>query len=193
MYYHTTDPQKKRAAWVVQLQVVVELLNEVAIISAWDESLVLPLRDLYLALLSLDDGTTEPPLKARKVRGTTPSMKSTMFRAHAAGASAVLMRCGWLENVADAWVATRLDALGYKKAPISRDRKITAGTIRGWRKEARENLDGPMREMYDQWLDVVTISTNDPRDPEFTAACEDMIEVFRRNFYTTKINALEEK
>jgi hypothetical protein len=147
-YDGATDPHEKRRLWEIQIDAVMHLVDKFDTEKA---GLTLPLRDLSLALLSLDSGATEPALQPRKTKGRPQSMRAAMFRGHAAAASTVLIRVGLAAPLADARVAARLDELGYRKELNGGG--ITGSTIKGWRKEAREALpSNPMRFAYDHLL-----------------------------------------
>jgi hypothetical protein len=76
-------------------------------------------------------------------------------RAYGAAASAILMRGGWTEESADKWAAEKLCAAGYTIGS-ERSRGITAGTIKGWRKDCREVLASALlREVHDGLLSSV--------------------------------------
>jgi hypothetical protein len=76
-----------------------------------------------------------------------------MFRGYAAGASALLIQSGATALVADTWVAERLRRRGSLKPDTQADRRITAATIKGWRKEARERGPGDLvRTVFDLCL-----------------------------------------
>jgi hypothetical protein len=146
-YDRAADPHEKRNLWGWQLELAIELIRQFDLDA---EGLALPLRDLSLALLSLDIGATEPALQPRKTKGGRPPqlIREAMFRGHVAAASAALRRVGFDAPVADAHVAKQLDKRGYRNGGL-----ITGATIAGWRKEAREaSPSDPMRFAYDHLL-----------------------------------------
>jgi hypothetical protein len=117
--------------------------------------LAAPLHDLKLALDSLEAGAVEPLLQPAPGPGR-PRMRSRLrVRAYGAAASAILMRAGWTEKSADKWAAKMLCEAGYTLGG-ERSQGITAGTIKGWRKECRE---APARDLlrlvHDGLLSIV--------------------------------------
>jgi len=117
--------------------------------------LAAPLHHLVLALDSLNAGAVERLLQPAPAPGR-PRMRSWLrVRAHGATASAILMRGGWTEKSADKWTAEKLCAAGYTLGSV-RSRGITAGTIKGWRKECREApACDLLRVVYDDLLSIV--------------------------------------
>jgi hypothetical protein len=113
-----------------------------------------PLDALLVSLCSLDLGTAEPPLQPVKLNHRPPDPSWAYFRGGAAAASEQLIRHGARASEADAWVAKRLSRAGYHKPGRSPDTRITAVTVKGWRKEAREGGPGKLvRTAFDTCLE----------------------------------------
>lgn len=124
------------------------------------------LHELGLALEALDGGFAEPILQPRKVKGHPQSAKAALLSGFAAAACEALKRGRVPASIADCVVANCLNAMGYQKstlAPLPRARRsaeaqrLTASTIKGWRRKVREARPGDTtREQY-RW------ATEDPR------------------------------
>lgn len=113
--------------------------------------LAAPLRQLIVAFDSLDEGAVEPLLgPSRAASGGRPRGQGWLrVRAFGAAASAILMRGGWTEGDADKWAGGEIHAAGYSL----RGTRITAGTVKGWRKECREApADNRLRMIYDDLI-----------------------------------------
>jgi hypothetical protein len=152
-YDKARRPDDQRAALGFMIAATIDLINS---IEPWRrEKLGDPLRDLLAAFMSLEIGTVEPLLRHEPRRGNRSSVSEKLVHAYAAAASAMLMRGGWSEGDADQWVAKRLSKAGYLKGSSARadTNSITAATVDGWRKAAREAAaDDPLRMTYEQWL-----------------------------------------
>ena len=152
-YEGCADPEEKRELWAHVIRMLIFLADKFEPALTQD-GLLNPAYDLCMALYSLDFGVAEPPLQPRHLKHRAPAPRSALFRGYAAAASQLLIGGGARATVADAIVAKRLGKIGYQKAAIRGDRTITAYTIRGWRKEAREGRPGSlMRAAFDTWLD----------------------------------------
>jgi hypothetical protein len=102
------------------------------------------LNELIYSLHCLDYGAVDPPLQPPKLTHRPSDPRWALFRGYAAAASALLIRHGATASAADSWVAKRLSKEGYERPGISGDTRITAATIKGWRKEARERRPGDL-------------------------------------------------
>lgn len=138
IYDRATDPLQKRRVYSEQLRAL--LFAEP--FRRWGEAegLTTPLFNLLDALNSLDLGTVEAELRPLRMSHRPSSARAIRLRAVAAAISILLMRAGWSAAAADGWVAQQLNQLGYK-TPTGR-KKITPGTVGGWRKEVREGEPG---------------------------------------------------
>ena len=152
-YENAKDPTVKRDWWTLELRALGRMAREVD--PAVDRlGLLFPLNDLLEALYSLDVGTAEPPLQPVKLKHRPPAPRWALFRGYAAAASELLIRNGAAASGADYWVAKRLSRAGYRKPGRSADARITAITIKGWRKEARERGPGELiRAAFDTCLE----------------------------------------
>jgi hypothetical protein len=151
VFDRTTNPHNKRMQWINQIRMLIDLGNKFEAFGK--EELLLPLENLLWALHSLEWGFVELPLAPRKVEHRHRSLTAAALRAHAAAASEALLRVGFSPSRADIAVADQLAKLGYRRSSIGGDRTITASTIKGWRKEAREgDADEPMRTFYELLL-----------------------------------------
>jgi hypothetical protein len=152
-YEACADPEQKRELWAHVIRMLIFLADKFEPALTQD-GLLAPAYDLCMALYSLDFGVAEPPLQPRHLKHRAPTPRLALFRGYAAAASQLLIGGGTRASVADAIVAKRLGKIGYQKAAISGDRTITAFTIKGWRKEAREGRPASlMRAAFDSWLD----------------------------------------
>jgi hypothetical protein len=140
------------------------------------EALLAPVNDLVLSLFSLDYGIADPPLQPRKLNHRPPSLRWTLFRGRAAAASELLIREGATAPDADSWVAKRLSKEGYQKPGKSADPRITAATIKGWRKAARE---GRPDELVRAEFETV-LEDGDPQVREYLPELSAIYEVLFR-------------
>jgi hypothetical protein len=148
-YDAAIDPDLRRRALSGLIFCLAALVNNH---EPWRRAgLAAPLRQLILAFDSLDEGAVEPLLgPSRAASGGRPRGQSWLrVRAFGAAASAILMRGGWTEGDADKWAGGKIRAAGYSL----RGTRITAGTVKGWRKECREApADNRLRVIYDDLL-----------------------------------------
>jgi hypothetical protein len=138
------------------------------------EDLLSPVIDLIESLFILDYGVADPRLQPRKLDHRPPDPRWAFFRGEAAAASELLISRGTTTSAADAWVAKRLSGSGYQKPGKNADPRITAATIKGWRKEAREGGPGELvRRAFDTMLD--DDSPLDRHLPEFSVKYEELV------------------
>jgi hypothetical protein len=158
-YANTKDPEEQRDIWIWLVRILHRLAREVD--PAVDrKGLLSPVIDLVESLFSLDYGVADPPLQPLKLKHRPPNPRSALFRGFAAAASEFLIRNGATASDADTWVSNRLSRAGYQKRGKSADPRITAATIKGWRKAAREGRPGDLvRGAFDIWFD-----TDSPRE-----------------------------
>ena len=152
-YDEAIEPNERRRALGYFISCLSAMVNTH---TPWRRAgLAAPLHHLLLALHSLEAGAVEPLLQPAPALGR-PRMQSWLrVRAYGAAASAILMRGGWTEKSADKWAAEKLRAAGYILGSV-RSRGITAGTIKGWRKECREAPAGDrLRVLYYDLLSIV--------------------------------------
>jgi len=154
-YDRFQEPSDKRAALGGLLVALMALIN---LHEPWrDAKIIAPIRELIRSFVSLDDGAVEPLLSPNKPKGRPAFQTSALVRAYAAAAAKTLMQGGQSEQDADGWVASRLREAGYERARAQRatredGRSITPGTVRAWRKEAREaHASHPVHCTY-HWL-----------------------------------------
>jgi hypothetical protein len=158
-YENTNDPAVKREWFRRQLRILGRMAREIDP-SVDDENLLTPLNELIFSLYCLDYGTADPPLQPVKQTYRSQAPRWAQFRGWAAAASELLIRNGATAPEADASVAKRLNSEGYQKPAYRGDTRITAATINGWRKAAREGRPGElMRAAFHTWLD-----NNGPRE-----------------------------
>jgi hypothetical protein len=176
VYDQARRPEDRRLALGFMITALMDLVDS---IESWrNDDLSAPLRELLTAFLSLEHGAIEPLLRSQRKGGRPPLVRDRLIRGHAAAASEMLLRAGWKESAADRWVAERLSRDGYIKGPSEREdiALITATTICGWRKEARERpTDDALRAMYELWLDA-------PYSDDAEKAAGRIIEHLRRRF-----------
>jgi hypothetical protein len=150
-YENTKDPAEKRALWIDLVRILHRMGREIDPVVD-REGLLAPLNDLVVSLYSLDYGVADPPLQPRKLTHRPPHLQGALFRGSAAAASELLIRNGATATEADSWVAKRLSKEGYQKPSKSADPRITAATIKGWRKEARERRPSELvRAQFEPW------------------------------------------
>jgi hypothetical protein len=135
-YENTKVPEQQRDVWIDLVLILQRAGREIDPVDR--EGLLEPISDLVVSLYCLDYGVAEPPIQPRKLEHRPQYPRAALFRAHAAAASELLIRSGATASKADSWVATRLSREGYQKPGKSADRRITATTIKAWRKAARE-------------------------------------------------------
>lgn len=126
-------PEELRAAVSLQLAYLFRWMSYQGLREQGD-----PLRQLSIALKSLDNGAVEPVLSpSKKVKGGRPPMESERrVRSHAVMAANALINSGMAPSDADGRIARRVRDLGLKLRSIDR---VTETTIAGWRKLARED------------------------------------------------------
>jgi hypothetical protein len=172
-YKATKDPKKQRYLWTLYVDLLLRMGLELDP-AVGRENQLSPVIDLLESLFNLDYGVADPPLLPRKLEHRPPHPRWAFFRGNAAAASELLILNGATASAADAWVAKRLSGIGYQKPGKSADRRITAGTIKGWRKEAREGGPGELvRRAFDAMLD-----DDSPLDrylPEFSVKYEGLV------------------
>jgi hypothetical protein len=142
-YDKTADATKRRQCWRLQLNLLMALAYKLDL-----GSFLRPLRDMSLALESLDSGVAEPPLQPQRAKGRPKSARGLMLRSLAAASATLMIETGMPPNTADAIVARQLTKAGFKKPGV--DGSITGKTILGWRAEvSRAAFDDPIRIAYD--------------------------------------------
>jgi len=159
--------QQQRTAAGYALVAVLEMLSSS---SSVDVGLLAPLEALSRALQSLDRGVVDEMLRPSRKVGRRISYSYAAFCGRAAGISAYLIRCGWTESKADEHVAAALGKAGYRKKRETRKDKIliTDGTVREWRRRARE---APQQDLVFQRYQLLA---NQPiNDPENARAVAD--------------------
>jgi hypothetical protein len=150
-YANTHDPIKQRTVWIDVLDCIMRTILEIPAVA--HEGLLTPLAHLSTSLVDLRFGTADPALQPYRPAHRPPNPGRVRFRAHAAAASELLKRNGATAGDADTWVAKRLSSLGYRQPGSRGDTRITAVTIKGWRKAAREGSRGEvMRDTFELWM-----------------------------------------
>jgi hypothetical protein len=152
-YADAKDPAEKREWFIRELNILRRMAQEIDL-AVDRQGLLAPTIDLIYSLYCLDYGTADPPLQPIKQMHRSQAPRWAQVRGRAAAASELLIRNGAIAPEADAWVAKWLNSKGYQKPAYRGDTRITAATIKGWRKAAREGRPGElMRAEFHTWLD----------------------------------------
>ena len=170
-YEGAKDGETQRHLWIDLIEILRRMAREIDR-EVDGEGLVAPLNDLVFALFSLDFGVVDPPLQPRKLQHRPSNPRWALLRGRAAAASELLIRNGAPALATDAWVAKRLSREGYQKPGKSTNPRITAATIKGWRKAAREGRrDELMRAEFETVLE-----DRDPQIKKFLPEVSAMYE-----------------
>jgi hypothetical protein len=142
-YEKSEDGSRKREWLAMALGLISRMVREIHP-EIDREDLVSPVTKLIDSLSCLDYSTIDPALRPPKLTYRPIDPRWALFRGYAAAASALLIRDGATASMADACVARLLSGEGCQKPGGSGDTRITAATIKGWRKEAREREPGDL-------------------------------------------------
>lgn len=166
-------PERQRLAMVAALEAATGVLRGVDEFAR--DHLDAPLTELQKALLNLDHNRVAAILEPTRHDKVQADKSAAMMKGRAAAALQLLLDAG--ENHAAELVAGALTTAGISKPKggTGDSARITAATVKGWRKDAREgSADAPIRVRYEAMLKLANERGVPPGD-----AAKNILAAFR--------------